>query len=59
MADVGMGKFYFVPDLKIIDYHGLTDATVARTPVTKGNDRRFIAHDRAPSPEYLKHGVST
>ena len=54
MADVGMGKFYFVPDLKVIDYHGLTDATVARTPVTKGNDRRFIAHDRAPSPEYLK-----
>ena len=59
MADSGMGKFYFVPDLKVIDNHGLTDATVARTPVTKGNDQRFVAHDRHPSPEYLmERGVN-
>ena len=54
MVNGSIGRFYFIPDLKIVDYHGLADSTVARTPVTTGNDHRFIAHDRAPSPEYLK-----
>ena len=49
-----LGKFYYIPDLKVIDYLGLTDATVARTPVTHSNLHRRIAHDRKPSLEYLK-----
>ncbi len=54
MKGGGLGKFYFLPDLKVIDHWGLTDATVARTPVNHANDQRIIAHDRQPSPEYLK-----
>ena len=50
-----LGRFYFLPDLKVIDYWGLTDATVARTPVTTRQSRTLqLAHDRQPSPEYLK-----
>ena len=44
---------YFVPDLKFIDYHGLTDATIARNSVTAPNRDRRIAHDRSPPPGYL------
>ena len=51
----GLGKYYFLPDLKVVDAYGLTDATVARTPVEHTNLERMIAHDRQPSPEYLKH----
>ena len=54
MVNDAIGRFYFIPDLKIVDYHGLADSTVARTPVTKGNDRRYIAHDRQATSEYLK-----
>ena len=54
MTDTGLGKFYFLPELKVLDRDGLTDATVARTPVNHANDQRIIAHDRKPSPEYLK-----
>ena len=54
VADGGLGRFYFLPDLKVIDHWGLTDATVARTPVTHSNLERRIAHDRHPTPEYLK-----
>ena len=54
MTDTGLGKFYFLPELKVLDRDGLTDATVARTPVNHANDQRIIAHDRQPSPEYLK-----
>ncbi len=54
MVNQFIGRFYFIPDLKIVDYHGLTDSTVARTPVTKSNDRRYIAHDRQATSEYLK-----
>ena len=43
-----------MPDLKIVDSHGLIDATVARTPVTHSNLERRMAHDRQPPPEYLK-----
>ena len=45
---------YFVPDLRIIDIHGLTDATVARTPVEHDNPERQMAHDRLPPPGYLE-----
>ena len=54
MVNGAIGRFYFIPDLKIVDYFGLADSTVARTPVTKGNDRRYIAHDRQATSEYLK-----
>ena len=54
MSDGGIGKFYYTPDLKVIDPHGLTDATVARTPVTHSNLHRLMAHDREPPPAYLK-----
>ena len=50
----GLGRFYFLPDLKVLDYYGLTDATVARNPSTRANRERAMAHDRQPPPEYLK-----
>ena len=43
---------YFVPDLKFIDFWGLTDATIARNPVT-GRRWRF-GHARQPPPGYLR-----
>ena len=45
---------YYVPDLKVIDVHGLTDAAIARNPVTKKNHEREMAHDRSPPPGYLE-----
>ncbi len=55
MAGGALGiRFYYLPDLKVIDIFGLTDATVARNPVAKPNHRRVIAHDRQPPPGYLE-----
>ncbi len=55
MAGGSLGvRFYYLPDLKVIDIWGLTDATVARHPVTKPNHQRVIAHDRQPPPGYLE-----
>ena len=55
MADVSIGiRFYYLPDLKVIDLHGLTDATVARNPVKTPNHQRSMAHDRQPPPGYLE-----
>ena len=45
---------YYLPDLTVIDLVGLTDATVARNPVTHSASRRLVAHDRAPPPGYLQ-----
>ena len=51
----GIGiQSYYLPDLKVIDIHGLTDATIARNPVTKLNHERYMAHDRRPPPGYLE-----
>ena len=51
----GLGiRSYYLPALKVIDILGLTDATVARNPVTHANHERFIAHDRRPLPGYLE-----
>ncbi len=51
----GIGiRFYYLPDLKVIDKNGLTDATVARNPVTRANHERIMAHDRRPPPGYLE-----
>ena len=52
--DYRLGKFYFMPAMKVFDMHGLVDATVARTPVTHSNLKRVIAHDRSPTLEYIK-----
>ena len=50
---------YYVPDLKFIDVHGLTDKTIARNPVATPNSWRIMAHDRSPPPGYLaERGVN-
>ena len=50
---------YYVPDLTVVDIHGLTDATVARSPVTRPNHQRVMSHDRyAPSGYLEKRGVN-
>ncbi len=55
MAGSALGiQFYYLPDLKVIDQHGLTDATIARNPVTKANHERNMAHDRRVPPGYLE-----
>ena len=46
--------FYYLPDLKVVDLLGLTDATVARNPVERPNRERIMAHDRHPPPGYLE-----
>lgn len=46
--------FYYLPDLRVVDTAGLTDATVARHPVERPNEERVIAHDRSPPPGYLQ-----
>ena len=51
----GIGiRFYYLPDLKVIDRFGLTDATIARSPVAEANHERLMAHDRRPPPGYLE-----
>ena len=50
---------YFLPDLKFIDYWGLTDRTIARNPVLHSNSRRKHGHDRSPPPGYrVARGVN-
>ena len=54
-VDGGLGKFYFLPDLKVIDFHGLTDATVARTPVKHANVHRLmVARPQGDRPNTLR-----
>ena len=47
-------QFYYLPELTVIDSLGLTDATVARNPVTHPNRVRSMAHDRSAPPGYLE-----
>ncbi len=55
MATGSIGiRSYYLPDLKVIDLRGLTDATIARNPVTRLNHERAMAHDRQPPPGYLE-----
>ena len=55
MAGGSLGiRFYYLPDLKVIDLDGLTDATVARSPVETPNHQRTIGHDRRPPAGYLE-----
>ena len=46
--------FYYLSELTAIDMYGLTDYTVARTPVNQSNSGRRLGHDRLPPPGYLK-----
>ena len=46
-------KSYYLPDLEIVDRHGLTDATVARNPRMRDGHRR-LSHGRQPPPGYLE-----
>ena len=54
MASSGIGRFYFIADLDVVDTDGLTDAAVARTVVMHPNSERLIAHDRSPTQAYLE-----
>ena len=50
---------YYMPDMRIVDYHGLADKTIARNPVLHSNDERRMAHDRVPPYGYLeRRGVN-
>ena len=53
MKATGVTAFY-LPDLTVVDWYGLTDATIARSPVVKSNRLRRLAHDRSPPPGYLE-----
>jgi hypothetical protein len=44
---------YYLADLELIDLKGLTDRHVARQPVLRPNEARFMGHDRVAQPEYL------
>ena len=57
-GSIGIKSFY-LPDLTVVDRLGLTDATVARNPVSRPNHRRNMAHDRRPPSGYLeKRGIN-
>ena len=50
---------YYMPDMRIVDYHGLADKTIARNSVLYSNDERRMAHDRVPPYGYLeRRGVN-
>ncbi len=44
---------YYLPDLRVVDGHGLVDGVVARNPVVRPNSERLMAHDRTPPPGYV------
>lgn len=45
--------FYYIPDVVVIDYYGLTDRVIGRNPHDTPNRVRRMAHDRSPPPGYL------
>ena len=53
MGAIGIVSYY-LPDLTVVDQLGLTDATVARNPVTRPASEREVAHERRPPPGYLQ-----
>lgn len=58
IASTGMYGYY-QPQFVVVDTYGLTDATVARNPVTIPNEARKLGHDRRPPPGYLaRRGVN-
>ena len=54
-ATAAIGAYsYFLPDVPVVDRQGLTDHTIARTPVTRTDEQRRLAHDRRPPEGYLE-----
>ena len=50
---------YNLADVRMVDHVGLTDATIARAPVSLPNSRRVMAHDRRPPDgHFTKRGVN-
>ena len=45
---------YYLPALRVVDLHGLTDKTIARNQVAAPNSERRMAHERRPPPGYLE-----
>ena len=45
---------WVLPEVAIIDHHGLNDAVVAHTPVERAwSGERLMAHERIPPPGYV------
>ena len=53
VQSAGTGPYY-LPDLRFVDYHGLTDWVIARNPSVVPNSERLLAHERFPPPGYLE-----
>ncbi|MCP4806689.1 MAG: hypothetical protein GY884_15210 [Proteobacteria bacterium] len=51
-GSIGVQPFH-LPDVRVLDYQGLTDRTVASAPVERANRDRFIGHDRRAPARYL------
>jgi arabinofuranosyltransferase len=45
---------WVLPEVAVIDYHGLNDKVVAHTPVTNRPAVRLMAHERTPPPGYIE-----
>lgn len=60
VAGVALGIVpFYLPELRVVDYHGLADKVTARNPVSTPNAARVMAHDRRPPPGYLsQRGVN-
>ena len=52
-SSIGISSYY-AAGVKVLDRHGLTNAVVARNPVSHPNRERHMAHDRWPPPGYLE-----
>lgn len=45
---------WVLPEVAIIDLHGLNDWVIARNPVQREQGDRMMAHDRSPPPGYVR-----
>ena len=51
-STVGVGG-WVLPQVAVIDFHGLNDKVVARNPVGEPPAVRLLAHERTPPPGYV------
>ncbi len=60
VAGIALGIVpFYLPELRVVDYHGLVDKVIARNPVATPNAARVMAHDRRPPPGYMsQRGVN-
>ena len=42
-----------LPEVAVIDFHGLNDAIIARNPIGEPPAIRLLAHERTPPPGYV------